>query len=279
MTVDTKAQEKLLANVLATFEGSPSPRLREVIESGVKHMFAFIEETQLTQAEWMAGIQFLTAIGKFTSDARQEMILLSDVTGVSSLIEMQNYKGRAGATENTVLGPFYVPSAKPRQNGDSIIETEDAGQRLRVSGHVRSQNGTPIQGATLEIWETASNGFYPVQDEHQDPQNLRGTLTSDENGYYEFLTVRPVPYPVPVDGPVGDMMRATGRHPMRAAHIHFVVNAQGHYPVQTHVFDSESDYLDSDAVFGVRDSLILNFKDQPDGSLTTTFDVTLTPKG
>jgi len=277
MTVDTKAQEKLLANVLETFEHAPNPRLREIVEATIRHMFALIDEVQLTQAEWMAGIQFLTAIGKFSTDARQEMILLSDVTGVSSLVEMLNYKGEAGATENTVLGPFYIPGAKPRQNGDSIIETEDPGPRLRVSGHVRSQDGAPIQGATLEIWETASNGFYPVQDEKQDPSNLRGTLTTDQNGYYEFLTVRPVPYPVPVDGPVGDMMRATGRHPMRAAHIHFVVNAAGHYPVQTHVFDSKSDYLDSDAVFGVRDSLILEFADAGNGALKTTFDITLTP--
>ena len=279
MTVDTKAQEKLLANVLATFEHAPSPRLREIIEAGIRHMFAFVEEVELTQAEWMAGIQFLTAVGKFSTDARQEMILLSDVTGVSSLVEMLNYKGEAGATENTVLGPFYIPGGKPRQNGDSIIETDDPGPRLRVSGHVRSQNGAPIKGATLEIWETATNGFYPVQDDHQDPQNLRGTLTTDEDGYFEFLTVRPVPYPVPVDGPVGDFMRATGRHPMRAAHIHFVVNAAGHYPVQTHVFDSESDYLDSDAVFGVRDSLILEFKEGSNGELSTTFDITLTPLG
>lgn len=277
MTVGTQPKEQLLANVLSTFENTANPRLKQLVEAMIRHVHAFVDETQLTQEEWMAGIQFLTAVGKFATDARQEMILLSDVTGVSSLVEMQNYKGLSGATENTVLGPFYIPGAKVRKNGDSVIETEDAGERLRVSGHVRSQDGKPIQGATLEIWETASNGFYPVQDENQDPMNLRGTFISDENGYYEFLTVRPVPYPVPVDGPVGDFMRATGRHPMRAAHIHFVVRAAGHYPVQTHVFDSKSDYLDSDAVFGVRDSLVLEFQPNPDGTLTTTFDIILTP--
>jgi protocatechuate 3,4-dioxygenase beta subunit len=277
MTVETTPQTKLLENVLESFKNTPTPRLQEIVTSMLKHMHAFVDEVDLTQDEWMAGIQFLTAVGKFSTDARQEMILLSDVLGVSSLVEMINYKGMSGATENTVLGPFYIPNSKIRKNGESVIETEDPGQRLRVSGNVRSQDGKPIQGATLEIWETATNGFYPVQDPKQDPMNLRGTLISDENGYFEFLTVRPVPYPVPVDGPVGDFMRGTGRHPMRAAHIHFVVKAAGHYPVQTHVFDSESDYLDSDAVFGVRDSLILKFVEQPDGMLKTTFDIMLTP--
>ena len=277
MTVETTPQSKLLENVLESFKNTPTPRLHEITVSMLKHMHAFVDEVNLTQDEWLAGIEFLTAVGKFATDARQEMILLSDVLGVSSLVEMINYKGLSGATENTVLGPFYIPGSKVRKNGESLIESPDSGQRLRVSGHVRSQDGKPIQGATLEIWETASNGFYPVQDPNQDPMNLRGTLISDENGYYEFLTVRPVPYPVPVDGPVGDFMRGTGRHPMRAAHIHFVVKAAGHYPVQTHVFDSESDYLDSDAVFGVRDSLVLKFVEQPDGTLKTTFDITLTP--
>jgi catechol 1,2-dioxygenase len=270
-------QQALLENVLSTFQNTSNERLHEIMVALLKHMHAFADEVNLTQEEWMAGIQFLTAVGKFSTDARQEMILLSDVVGLSSLVEMINYKGLNDATENTVLGPFYIPGSKHRNNGDSIIETEDPGDRVRISGHVRSQDGKPIAGATLDVWETASNGFYPVQDPNQDPMNLRGIFTSDADGYYEFLTVRPVPYPVPVDGPVGEMMRATGRHPMRAAHIHFIVRADGHYPVQTHVFDSNSKYLDSDAVFGVRDSLIIEFKDGANGELNGTFDVVLTP--
>jgi catechol 1,2-dioxygenase len=273
----TTAQEALLQNVLATFQNTPNARMKEVVEATIRHMHALIDEVKLTQDEWMAGIQFLTAIGKFTSDQRHEMILLSDVIGVSSLVEMLNYKGMSGATENTVLGPFYIPGSKARANGDSIIETEDPGDRVRLSGRVLSQDGAPIQGATLDIWETASNGFYPVQDPSQDPMNLRGILTTDDNGYYEFLTIRPVPYPVPVDGPVGDMMRATARHPMRAAHIHFIVRADGYYPVQTHIFDRQSEYLDSDAVFGVRDSLIVDFKQGDNGEYHGEFDFKLTP--
>ncbi len=275
----TTAQEALLQNVLQTFQNTPSPRMKEVVEATIRHMHALIDEVKLTQDEWMAGVQFLNAVGKFTSDSRDEMILLSDVTGVSSLVEMLNYKGISGATENTVLGPFYIQGSKPRANGDSIIETEDPGDRVRLSGRVVSQDGSPIAGATLDIWETASNGFYPVQDPSQDPMNLRGVLTTDANGYYEFLTVRPVPYPVPVDGPVGDMMRATARHPMRAAHVHFIVRADGYYPVQTHIFDRQSEYLDSDAVFGVRDSLIVDFKRGDNGEYQGEFDFKLTPVG
>ena len=183
----TTAQEALLQNVLATFQNTPNARMKEVVEATIRHMHALIDEVKLTQDEWMAGIQFLTAIGKFTSDQRHEMILLSDVVGVSSLVEMLNYKGMSGATENTVLGPFYIPGSKQRANGDSIIETDDPGDRVRLSGRVLSQDGAPIQGATLDIWETASNGFYPVQDPSQDPMNLRAILTTDANGYYEFL--------------------------------------------------------------------------------------------
>jgi catechol 1,2-dioxygenase len=273
----TTAQEALLQNVLATFKNTPDERMKEIVEATVRHMHALIDEVKLTQEEWIAGIQFLTAVGKFSTDARQEMILLSDVTGVSSLVEMLNYKGLSGATENTVLGPFYQTGSKHRANGDSFLEDEDPGDRVRLSGRVVSQDGAPIKGATLDIWETASNGFYPVQDASQDPHNLRGILTTDADGYYEFLTVRPVVYSVPVDGPVGDMMRATGRHPMRAAHIHFIVRADGYYPVQTHIFDRQSEYLDSDAVFGVRDSLIVDFQKDDKGEYHGHFDFKLTP--
>ncbi|HWC30290.1 MAG TPA: dioxygenase, partial [Dehalococcoidia bacterium] len=237
----------------------------------------FVKEVNLTHEEWMAGIEFMTAVGKACTDTRQEFILLSDVTGTSSLVEMINYKGSAGSTENTVLGPFYQSGAPERQNGDSIIVNDDPGPRLRITGTVKTIDGKPIPGATVDVWQTASNSLYPQQDPSQDPTNLRGVFKTDANGRYEFLTVRPVDYPVPTDGPVGAFLTASGRHPMRAAHTHFIVGAPGYYYVTTHLFDSKSKYLDSDAVFGVRDSLILDLDEQSDGTLTTVFDVTLTP--
>jgi catechol 1,2-dioxygenase len=278
MTVATEPTEKLLEQVLATFANTSNPRLLEIATAAIKHMHAFAREVNLSHEEWMAGIEFLTAVGKACTDVRQEFILLSDVTGTSSLVEMINYKGSAGSTENTVLGPFYQSGSPVRQNGDSIIvNDDDPGPRLYVSGTVRSIDGKPIAGATVDVWQTASNRLYPQQDPEQDPNNLRGIFTTDAEGRYNFLTVRPVDYPVPTDGPVGAFLTASGRHPMRAAHTHFIVGAPGFYYVTTHLFDSKSQYLDSDAVFGVRDSLIVDFTQNPDGTLATTFDITLTP--
>ncbi|HLF77399.1 MAG TPA: dioxygenase [Dehalococcoidia bacterium] len=274
----TTAQETLLSEVLATFRNAPNERLREVITSLVRHLHGFADEVHLTQAEWMFGLHFLTAVGKASSESRQEFILLSDVLGLSSLVEMINFQGDAGATENTVLGPFYIEASPRRANGDSIIVNEDGGPHLRVSGVVRSTDGSPIAGATVDVWQGGSNGLYPVQDPTQDPLNLRGVFTTDADGRYEFVTLRPVVYPVPTDGPVGRLFEATGRHPNRAAHTHLIISAPGYYSVTTHIFDSESPYLDSDAVFGVRDSLIVKFEKQPDGSFTADFDVSLTPK-
>jgi catechol 1,2-dioxygenase len=273
----TESKDKLLANVLATFKNTPDPRLHEITEALVRHLHAFVGEVKLTHDEWMTGIKYLTAIGQMSDESRQEFILASDVTGVSSLVEMINYRGASGSTENTVLGPFYATGSPKRQNGDTIIETPDDGQRLHVSGTVRTMDGTPIPGASVDVWQTASNGFYPVQDSSQSPTNLRGLFTTASDGRYEFLTVRPVDYSVPTDGPAGEFLRATGRHPMRAAHVHLIVGAPGYYPVTTHIFDSESKYLDSDAVFGVRDSLIVQFMQREDGVLTADFDVILTP--
>ena len=272
------SQERLLADVLATFADTPDPRLRQIVEALVRHLHAFVDEVGLTREEWLAGVNYVTAVGQMCTGERQETIMLSDTLGVSSLVEMINHPGVAGSTENTVLGPFYVPGSPPRANGDSIIEGEDPGTRLHVSGVVRSIDGTPIAGATIDVWQTATKGLYAVQDASQPPTNLRGLFTTGADGRYEFVTVRPVDYSIPDDGPVGRMLGATGRHPMRAAHIHLIVSAPGYHAVTTHIFDSESAYLDSDAVFGVRDSLIVKFTPRGDGSLAAGFDVTLTPK-
>lgn len=269
---------RLLAQVERSFADSPDRRLGEVLGAAVRHLHAFVAEVRPSHEEWQAAIDFLTAVGQSCTDTRQEFILLSDVLGVSSLVETTAFARAEGATENTVLGPFYVPGSPLRQPGDSILEDPDEGPRLRVRGRVADLGGRPVAGATVDVWQGASNGLYAVQDAGQHPHNLRGRFLTGEDGTFDFRTVRPVPYPVPDDGPVGRLLRATGRHPWRAAHIHLLVSAPGHRTLITHVFDAESDYLESDAVFGVRDSLVVQIADDPaTGELTARFDVVLQP--
>jgi protocatechuate 3,4-dioxygenase beta subunit len=255
MTATTPAQ--LTGEVLAAHAGTPDPRLRELLAMLIGHLHAFAIETRLTQAEWQAAIDFLTATGQKCDPQRQEFILLSDVLGLSSLVDVVN--AASGATESTVLGPFYVPGAPRREMGEQIGRAEDGSPTL-VRGRVTDTGGHPLDGATLDIWQTAGNGLYDTQDPGQPEFNLRGVFTTGPDGRYEFRTVRPVSYPIPVDGPVGDLLRGAGRHNWRAAHIHAIVSAPGHRAVTTHVFDADNPYLASDAVFGVRDSLVRPFR-------------------
>jgi catechol 1,2-dioxygenase len=272
-------QEELLEEVVQSFAKADDPRLREILQAAARHLHAFVSETGLTRDEWRTGIDFLTAVGQKCDEVRQEFILMSDTFGVSSLVEMQNFAGTEGATENTVLGPFYVPGSPVRDFGASILENEDPGPRLLVQGRVVDLEGKPIAGALLDIWQNATNRLYAVQDPNQDPNNLRGKFYSRDDGTFEFRAVKPVPYPIPDDGPIGEMLRVSGRHPWRAAHIHVVVSAPGYKTLTTHIFDRNSDYLDSDAVFGVRDSLIVDFAKDPSGDgLQAQFDITLEPE-
>jgi len=274
----TAAADQLRADVERSFAGSPDLRLQEVMTAAVRHLHAFVAEVSPSTAEWRAAIDFLTAVGHKCSDTRQEFILLSDVLGVSSLVETLAFGGAEGATENTVLGPFYVEGSPLRAYGESILEDEDRGQRLLVRGRVTDLAGGPLAGATLDVWQNASNRLYAVQDPNQRPTNLRGKFVTREDGSFEFRAIRPVPYPIPDDGPVGGLLKATGRHPWRAAHVHVVVAQPGYRTLTTHVFDAESDYLDSDAVFGVRDSLIVRFETDPEtGEAVARFDVALEP--
>ena len=274
----TPAEERLLDVVVATFDNSPDARMKEVLTSLIKHLHEFVSEVHLTRDEWFAGIKFLTAVGQKCDDVRQEFILLSDTLGVSSLVEMINYKGTEGSTENTVLGPFYVPRSPHYSNDASIVLDDDSGERLHVHGTVSSTDGKPIAGAEIDVWQTATHGMYAVQEPgKQDPDNLRGIFTSGDDGHYSFWTVRPVVYSIPDDGPVGQLLEANNRHPNRAAHTHLMVRAPGYHTVATHIFDADSAYLDSDAVFGVRDSLVVKFEPQADGTLAAPFDVVLTP--
>ena len=250
------AREDLTNEVVAAFADAPDPRARELAQAAVRHLHAFAVEVGFTREEWKAGIDFLTAIGHITTETRQEFILLSDTIGLSSLVESLAASG--GGTQHTVLGPFYVPGSPRREMGSSILVDEDPGERVEISGRVLGPDGTPLR-ATLDVWQNASNRLYAVQDPAQSPDNLRGVFETGDDGAFRFLTVRPVPYQVPHDGPVGAMLAATARHPWRPAHIHFIVTAPGFVPLVTHVFDAASEYLDSDAVFGVRDGLSVSF--------------------
>jgi catechol 1,2-dioxygenase len=270
--------DQLTRQVLAAYAGTPDPRLRQLLASLISHLHAFAVETRLTRPEWLAGVEFLTATGQKCDSERQEFVLLSDVLGFSSLIETIN--ATDGATESTVLGPFYVPGAPVRAMGDQIGRPEDGSPTL-VSGRVTNPAGEPLAGAILDIWQSSGNGLYDTQDPQQPKFNLRGVFVTGPDGAYQFRTVRPASYPVPTDGPVGSLLRGAGRHHWRAAHIHAIVSAPGCRPVTTHIFDAENPYLDSDTVFGVKGSLVKQFRpagpgDPTDVSYVTEMDFVLT---
>ena len=248
---------RLTEEVLRAYEGTADPRLRELLIALIRHVHAFATETGLSTHEWMAGLEFLTAVGQKCDPKRQEFILLSDVLGLSSLVETIN--AAEGATDPTVLGPFYRPGAPHKQPGEQIGRPQD-GEPTLIRGVVTDPAGRPIAAATLDVWQCDGEGRYDIQDPAQPDFNLRGVFTAGPDGSYAFRTVRPVSYPVPVDGPVGAVFAASGRHHWRAAHVHAIVSAPGYQPVTTHIFDAANQYLDSDAVFGVRDSLIQEFR-------------------
>jgi protocatechuate 3,4-dioxygenase beta subunit len=256
-TAHAARADAVTREVLRAYGTTPDPRLRELLTALIGHLHAYAVETGLTTAEWMAGLQFLTAVGQMSDDQRQEFVLLSDVLGLSSLVETIN--GPEGATESTVLGPFYLPGAPRRELGAAIGRPQD-GEPTLIRGRVTDLSGAPIPGAELDVWQCASNGLYDIQDPHQPEFNLRGVFTTGADGGFSFRTVRPVSYPVPIDGPVGAIFRATGRHHWRAAHVHAIVRAAGYQPVTTHIFDAADEYNESDAVFGVRDSLVREFR-------------------
>jgi catechol 1,2-dioxygenase len=258
-TSDTDARRTtpadITAAVEASFAGCPDPRLREIMPALVRHLHAFVTEVGLSEDEWRTAIATLTATGHITDEHRQEFILWSDALGISMLVDALANLRPPGATESTVLGPFYVPGSPLRENGASIA-AEPAGVPTWVHGHVRDLDGAPIAGAELDVWQNGDDRLYAVQKPEGPEEHLRGRFRTGDDGAYAFLAVRPVPYPIPDDGPVGRMLAATGRHPWRPAHIHMIVRADGYETVTTHVFDAASEYLDSDAVFAVKPSLL-----------------------
>ncbi|MDJ0520836.1 MAG: intradiol ring-cleavage dioxygenase [Planctomycetota bacterium] len=241
-------------------------RLAKVYAALVRHLHAFIKEVEPTQDEWTRGIEFLTETGHMSNDWRQEFILLSDTLGVSMLVDAINNRKPTGATESTVLGPFHVAGVPEYENGGNIC-LDGKGEPLVMSGTVTDPDGTPIAGAKLDIWTANDEGFYDVQQKDVQPEhNLRGIFTTDENGHYWLRAIKPRWYPVPDDGPVGKLIRALGRHPNRPAHIHIIAAAEGHESVTTHVFDPDCPWIHSDAVFGVKESLLGDFKHVDDAA-------------
>jgi len=236
------------------------PRLREIMSTVVRHLHAAVKEVEPTHEEWLAAIEFLTETGHMCTEWRQEFILLSDILGVSMLVDSINHRRPSGATENTILGPFHVQDAPRYENGANIC-LDGKGEPLLVSGIVQDVNGSPVAGAQIDVWQTNDDGFYDVQQKGVQPDwNLRGMFTSDTNGRYSFRSVKPRYYPIPNDGPVGKLLGRLGRHPNRAAHIHFIVTAPGYDTIITHIFAPDCEYLDQDAVFGVKTSLIADFE-------------------
>jgi hydroxyquinol 1,2-dioxygenase len=271
-------QHTITEAVVARLSDTPSPRTKQVLTSLVKHLHAFAREVKLTEEEWLRGIQFLTTTGQKCDDKRQEFILLSDTLGLSMLTVAMNNDKPYGCTEATVFGPFHVEGAPHYANGDDVANGAK-GEPCVVRGTVRGLGGEPVPGATVEVWQADADGRYDVQYAGLKQHQGRGVLTSDENGAFNFRTIVAQAYPIPDDGPVGEMLRATARHPWRPAHLHFMIKAPGYETLITHVFRNGDVYLDSDAVFGVRQSLIGDWVPQPDGSHRLDFGFVLNPAG
>lgn len=251
-------EENVTEAVINTFANTENPRVKEILTSLVKHLHAFVREVELTEEEWMYGIQFLTRAGHMCDDKRQEFILLSDTLGITTLKDIINNRKPPGVTEYTILGPFYVSGAE-EMPAMANIAGDTPGEPVVISGRVTDPSGQPIANALLDVWQASAEGFYDVQLPDQTELNLRGKFRTDAEGRYAFRTIKPSFYPIPGDGPVGQMLRAVGRHPYRPAHIHFILSADGYEAVTTELFVEGDPYLDSDAVFGVRGSLVVDF--------------------
>ena len=252
-------EERSAEVVAASFARTPDPRLRRVLTSMVQHLHAFVKDVELTEEERGAAIAFLTRTGQMSDDVRQEVILVSDVLGVSMLVETINHRTGGTSTESTVLGPFHMVESPPRELGADIA-LDGKGEPCLVTGRVTGPDGEPLAGALVDVWQANDDGFYDVQQPGVQPErNLRGLFTADADGRFWFRSIVPRHYPIPDDGPVGELLAATARHPNRPAHVHFLVTAPGHRPVTTHLFVAGDPYIDSDAVFGVKESLIREF--------------------
>ncbi len=271
-------QDTITQAVIARLASTPDARLKEIMTSLVQHLHAFAREVKLTEAEWMQGIEFLTATGQMCSDKRQEFILLSDTLGLSMLTVAMNNDKPLGCTEPTVFGPFFLEDA-PRYELGADVANGARGEPCMVRGTVKSLDGTPIPNALINVWQADADGQYDVQYAHLAHPQARGILNADAGGNFYFKTILAEAYPIPSDGPVGQMLAATQNHPWRPAHLHFMIEAAGYERLITHVFRDHDPYLDSDVVFGVRSSLIADWVKLPDGSHSLEFNFVLNPVG
>lgn len=281
------AEHPITVEAIARLQSTPDVRMRALMVSLTRHLHAFAREMRLTEAEWFEAIRFLTAVGQQCDDARQEFILLSDVLGLSMVVTDLNHPTPEGCTESTVFGPFHVEGA-PRFELGEDVSGGAAGEPCWVSGRIRGPRGEPVPHASIDVWQADAEGFYDVQRPGLGRRQARGALQADADGGYRFWTIVAEAYPIPTDGPVGRLLEATGRHPWRPAHLHFMIAAPGYERLITHVFRRGGAYLDSDAVFGVRPSLVADWVRHepgvaPDGTrretpyCTLDFDFTLNP--
>ncbi len=267
------AARELLDQVIDSFANTPDERLRRIVTAAVRHAHAFVREVQPTVAEWEAVLGYLTDVGQMCSATRQEFVLLSDVLGLSMLVETVNDSRRPGATESTVLGPFHVTQSPQRATGEDISAPE-TGVPCVVEVRVTSSDGAPLADANVDVWQCDGEGFYDVQRPGDVPPGTgRGLFKTDESGYLWFRTVVPSYYPIPTDGPVGKLLAAARRDPYRPAHVHFMVRALGHEDLTTHLFVADSPYLDADAVFAVRRSLVAGFVEVHDRDEAARFEM------
>lgn len=274
--------------VLAAQSDCKNPRLKELMTGIIEHLHNFAREYQLTEDEWVQGIKFLTDVGHITDDNRQEFILLSDTLGLSTLVTAQNHRKPEGCSEATVLGPFFVEGSPEYKNGDDISNGAH-GKPCFVTGSVKALDGRPIANAEILVWQSDDDGMYDVQRPELDHHQARGTIHSLADGSFHFKSILAEAYPIPHDGPVGKMLENLGRHPWRPAHLHFLIRTPGYETLITHIFKSGCQYLESDAVFGVRSSLIVDWNQHnpgvaPDGSkidsefYTVHYDFVMNPK-
>jgi hydroxyquinol 1,2-dioxygenase len=276
--------------VIERMDKVQDPRFKQIMMSLVRHLHAFARDVELTEEEWFEGIKFLTAVGQKCDDKRQEFILLSDVLGLSMLVVAMNHRTPAGATESTVLGPFFVHGAPEFENEADLTKgAKIPGEPTYVTGRITSVDGKPVANATIDVWQARANGVYDIQDPSSEFE-LRGRIKAGSDGRYGFKTYKPAFYGVPTDGPVGIILDKMGRHPMRPAHLHMIVQAPGYQQVITHVFVKGDPYLESDTVFAVKPSLVGEFRkvDAPDEAkrlgfsnpfTRVEFDVKLAPEG
>lgn len=277
-TIDFFTEARSDAVVNSRMGTDVPPRLAEVMTSLVKHLHAFAKDVELTQQEWGLAVDFLTRTGQMSDGNRQEFILLSDVLGLSMLVDAINHRRPSGATENTVLGPFHVAGA-PQYPMGANISLDGKGESCLFSGRVIDSEGGPIGGAQIDVWCDNADGYYDVQQPGIQPQwNNRGIFVTGPDGSYSFKGIRPVAYPIPDDGPVGQMLAALKRHPNRPAHMHFLVSAPGYETIVTHTFVEGDQWLTSDAVFGVKASLIASMERGTDTAWHSHFDFVMTRK-